>query len=907
MSRVSGTGFLRASLARVSGILCAVVVALIVAGSVAHAQGPAEGAFIQQTIDRMTVDEKVGQLFLVQYQGADIGPNSEVAQLIRDYHVGGVVLSPASGNVRNDQDTPRKMAELSNGLQTLALDANKANPVPLFIAVSQEGDGYPNTALRAGFTPLPSSMALGATWREGNSLAAGRIVGQELAAVGVNMLFGPSLDTLSTPGRAQSGDLGVRSFGGSPQWVGRLGRAYIQGVHQGSVARVVTVARHFPGIGVSDRSPDEEVATVERASADLRRVDLAPFLTVTSGPANVAADTTDGLMTALVRFRALQGGSTRPIAMDAQGLQALMSLPDLTAWRERGLLVSDALGAPAVRKSYDPSLQTFNSKTVARDAFLAGNDLLYLGRFALTDTWPDQLANTKATIEFFREQYKTDKTFQERVDRSLRRILLLKRRMYTTFSPESILVDARAAADRVGRDEATVTGIAREAITLVSPTRDELSGRLPRANENDRIVIVTDTRARAECPGCPETPLIGREALRDTILRLYGPSASGIIAPDHIASLSFGDLKGYLTQSPTQPDETRKQIDALLRDATWLIFAMQDTDTTQYPDADAVRLFLRDRRDLFRDKRVVAVAYGPPYYLDATEISKLTAYYAAYGKTQPFIEASMRALFQEFQPSGASPVSVPGTAYDLTAVLEPDPQRPIPLAVADPPAADKVQVGQTVTVRAGPILDRNGRPVPDRTPVNFTFFYRAEGRYLQPQTVLTRAGLADVAVFVERPGQLEVTATAGQATPAAPLIMAAQGEGPITATPPPTPTQTPVPTVTPTATILPTLTPTLALAPAPERSDTRWLTLFASLTAMMAVGGVGAAGHRGPPWPLARTLRLALVACVWGLVGYLLYAAVVGLGMGSPPLWAGPLVSALFAATPVAWAWLRER
>ena len=224
---------------------------LLVAGlglrsSVAEAQGTVEAALIQQIIDRMSVEERVGQLFLVTYQGAATSPTSDVGQLVRDLHVGGLVISPANGNFRNDADTPRRVAELTNALQTLAFDANRGNPIPLFIAVTQEGDGFPDTSLRSDFTPLPSSMALGATWRESNALAVGRIVGQELAAVGANLLLGPSLDVLSAPGRNQSGDLGLRALGGDPQWVGRLGRLYIQGVHQGSVARVATVARHSP-------------------------------------------------------------------------------------------------------------------------------------------------------------------------------------------------------------------------------------------------------------------------------------------------------------------------------------------------------------------------------------------------------------------------------------------------------------------------------------------------------------------------------------------------------------------------------------------------------------------------------------------------------------------------------------
>lgn len=890
---------------RVLQLMCLAVL-LGVSASVVQAQGPVEAAFIQQTIDRMSVEEKVGQLFLVTIQGVETAEGSDIRALIRDYRVGGVVISPSQGNFRNDTDTPRRVAELTNSLQSLALQSNTNVPIPLFIALSQEGDGYPNTSLRSGFTPLPASMALGATWKDSHALAVGRIVGQELAAVGVNLLLGPSLDTLSAPGRNQSGDLGVRTLGGDPQWVGRLGRAYIQGVHQGSVARVATVARHFPGIGVSDRSPEDEVATVERGLAELRRLDLAPFLAVTSGLPSSAADSTDALMTAHVRYRALQGGAPRPIGLDAQGLQGLLGLPELATWRERGILVSDALGAPAVRKSYDPSLQTFNHRTIARDAFLAGHDLLYLGRFALTDAWPEQLTNIKVTIEFFREQYRLDKSFKDRVDRSLQRLLLLKRRMYTTFTTASVLVDVRFADDRVGRDEATTALIAREAVTLISPSRDELSGRLPRPGERDQILIVTDARVRSECATCPATPLISPTALQDTMLRLYGPNGAGIVTPDRVYSLTFADLKAYLIPTAGLSDETRREIDRRLQAATWVVFAMLDANTSLDPNADALRLFLRDRRDLFRDKRVVAMAYGAPYYLDATEISKLTAYVGIYGKTAPFLEASLRVLFQEFVPMASSPVSVPGANYDLAQMLEPDANRPISLAVPNKTPGDKAQVGETVFVRAGPILDHNGRPVPDFTPVNFTFFYRADANYLQPQSTQTRDGIAEVSVLVERPGRLEITALSGKAATTAPLILMVQGEGAVTATAttPPTITPTPSATLMPTATPMPTPTPRPAPVEPPAGPD--WMQLILSLGAMLVVSAFGLLGLRETSVATVGALRVVLLSLAIGLVGYLLYLA--GLGPnGETSRWFSPLVSGLFAALPPLWVWLRGR
>jgi beta-N-acetylhexosaminidase len=133
--------------------------------------------------------------------------------------------------------------------------------IPLLIALDHEGDGYPYTRLTNGFTALPNNMALGATWDEANAQAVGQIVGRELSAVGVNVLFGPSLDVLSNPRPTLKGDLGTRIFGGDPYWVGKMGQAYIRGVHEGSEGRVATVAKHFPGHGGSDRRADEEVSS----------------------------------------------------------------------------------------------------------------------------------------------------------------------------------------------------------------------------------------------------------------------------------------------------------------------------------------------------------------------------------------------------------------------------------------------------------------------------------------------------------------------------------------------------------------------------------------------------------------------------------------------------------------------
>ena len=80
-----------------------------------------------------------------------------------------------------------------------------------------------------------------------------------------------------------------------------------------------------------------------------------------------------------------------------------------------------------------------------------------------------------------------------------------------------------------------------------------------------------------------------------------------------------------------------------------------------------MRSFLAKRSDSLRDKRLVALSFSAPYYLDTTEISKLTAYFGVYGHTAPFLEAAVRALFREFTPTGAPPRPLPGTDENRAA------------------------------------------------------------------------------------------------------------------------------------------------------------------------------------------------------------------------------------------------
>jgi beta-N-acetylhexosaminidase len=869
----------------------------------------AQGDPVAETLARMTVEERVGQLFIVPFVGADVGDNSNIAELIVQYKIGGVALLAANQNFTNDATTPRQVATLTNQLQTLAL-AN--GPLPLLVAVDHEGDGWPYTRITGQVTPLPSPMAIGATWDPASAEAIGQIVGRELSAMGINLLLGPSVDVLNDPRPTGRGDMGVRAFGGDPFWVGTLGRAYIRGVHEGSSGRVATVAKHFPGHGGSDRLPDDEVATVDKSLTELRRIELPPFFRVTDlTDGDKGAGVTDALMSSHIRYRGFQGDIrqfTAPISFDPEGMATILGLSEFIPWRDQGgLIVSDALGVPAVRKYFDPTLTTFPHRLIAKESFLAGNDLLVLAQFDLNNRWSDQFENIKDTILFFRNEYRTNPAFAKRVDEAVGRVLRLKLKLYPKPTPVAVLTDPEAAMAAAGGGEAVVSDISRRALTLVYPgARSGLAqpaGLSAPPRPDETLLIVSDSRQVRDCYDCPLFDSLPADAVQQTILRLYGPEGTGQVSPDRISSITFAQLKSLLTgplnatQQPASeqpppaqvpPGETLspEEIAARIQAANWIIFAPLDLNTARYPESDALKLFLAQGAPALFNKRLVVLALNAPYYLDTTETSKLNAYYCVYGKTEPFLETAVRALFGEATPSGASPVNIEGTGYDLAAQLSPDPGQSLQVRLVDalppnplPPVA--------VHVTVGPVLDRNGHPVPDGTSVTFAASYRGGIGSAGLASGTTVGGIAEATLTLPDPGQAELVAQSGEAVSRNPLQVTVAAPPTPTPTPSPTPTLTPTPTTTPlpssTATATPappTPTPTPA-PPVPAEEKTGGARprpvdgrdLLAALSATLLAGVVGFSLRRRPGRPAARWVRLGLLVLIGGLVGYLLYGA----------------------------------
>ena len=740
----------------------------------------------EQLLTEMSAEERVGQLFLVTFNGPH--PEQAILDVIRLGYVSGIVLSTDNNNFAAAPATLSSAEALIARLQAERADAliDFATPqpaeegaggvyVPLLVGVSLNQDGTSYPEILHGLSEPVTAMALGAAWDAELAEAVGEQTGRELAALGFNLVLGPSLDVLEEASQRSAGDLGTEAFGGDPFWVSELGTALVAGLHAGGDGQLAVIAKHFPGIGGSDRPPSDEVATVRKSLEGLRLVDLAPFFAVTLGVPGDSAATVDGVLLSHIRYQGLQGSirqTTRPVSLDRAAVAQIMALDTLPAWRAAGgLIVSDSLGSRAVRRFIDPSGQSFNGPQVAREAFQAGSDLLLLDDFVSSGD-PDAATTLRRTVEAFATRYRDDPIFAGQVDQAVLRILELKLRLYG----EAFDVGATQNPPGAGAIEASedlAFDVARQAASRISPVgqlSSELLGVVPTTGQ--RIAVFTDVDPIRQCTGCVFAPVLSVTAMQDTINELYGTRAGGQARSWDLSSFSMADLAYYLGERPpagpvltlAEPAAVQQALDG----ASWVIFNLLSAKDGRF-GSDALRLLLERAPEELQGKYVVAFAFDVPYELDATDLTKIDLFYALYGSQPSFVSTAARVLYQELVPEGVPPVSVPGVGYDLIEALSPDPDVKIGLEVrstfaggegATPEAG--FSVGDTIFLSTSPVLDHNGRAVPDGTPVEFSITYPGESLSSVLQSTTTD-GIAEASIRLDRTGLLTIRATSDPA------------------------------------------------------------------------------------------------------------------------------------------------
>lgn len=273
---------------------------------------------VEALLSRMSLEDKVGQLMMVGFPGKAVDP--AITELVRGYRVGGVCVF--GRNIAS----AAQIGRLNDEVRALLSDT-----VPPFIAVDQEGGNV--VRLSDGNVVLPGNMVLGATRQPELAYEAGLAQGEDLRRLGFNMNLAPVLDVNSNPSNPV---IGIRAFGDDVALVSEMGARFVQGQQ---AARIVTVAKHFPGHGAVDSDSHKSLPIV-RVPLDQVRDQLRPF------EAAMEAGL-DGLMTAHIATPTLTGDEL-PATLSSRVLGGVLR----DELRFKGLVITDELEMDAIDRRF---------------------------------------------------------------------------------------------------------------------------------------------------------------------------------------------------------------------------------------------------------------------------------------------------------------------------------------------------------------------------------------------------------------------------------------------------------------------------------------------------------------------------------------------------------------------------
>ena len=406
--------------------------------------------WVQNTLKKMSVEEKVGQMIVSSFQSNFISSDSdafdEMVRAIHEYKVGGfhvfggservpnVLLNPTYGAVTLGQ--PLEAASILNRLQAIA-------SVPLLNTADFEaGVGF----RIAGATSFPRLMAFGAARDERLAEEAGRVTGEEARALGVHVNFAPVVDVNNNP---RNPVINTRSYGEDPQMVGRLASAYIRGLQSAGVAATL---KHFPGHGDTDVDSHLGLPIIKHPRARLEQMELVPFR------AGVAAGA-DAVMTAHIELPQLDPTPKTPTTLSAPIVQGLLR----KELGFDGLIYTDSMGMAGVAALYTPG-------EAAVRAVKAGNDVILHS--------PDDGAVFRDVVA----AVKAGGIPQAQVNASVERILRAKAR---ADLHRNKLVNLEHISTVVGtrRNQAVADDVSRRSITLLKDTRGQVPLKAPRDSQ----------------------------------------------------------------------------------------------------------------------------------------------------------------------------------------------------------------------------------------------------------------------------------------------------------------------------------------------------------------------------------------------------------------------------------------
>ncbi len=581
----------------------------------------AEGeAWAQQTLKRLTLEEKIGQMFVVlartQFYNQEDPEYQHLLETIRKYHVGAIGLTVPVDSGFLQKAMPYEAAMLTNQLQ-------RASDVPLLFAADFE---YGLSMRLIGATQFPYPMAFGAAGNVADAEAFGRIVAQESRAIGVQWNWFPTADVNSNP---RNPIINTRSFSEDPQQVSDMVAAYIRGAHEGGM---LVTAKHFPGHG--DTSTDSHLgfASVNADRARLDAVEFPPF------EAAIRAGV-DAVMVAHVTVPALDPDPSHVASTSPRIVTGLLK----QEMGFQGLVVTDSLDMNGLMRLYQSAAGNPSGKAAVA-AVKAGNDILLL---------PQSL---DGAYNGLLDAVRRGEISESRIDASVLKILRAKASLGLH---KSRLVDIDRLSEVIARPDNVAVGqqVAAEAVTLV---RDR-GGVLPLRPSSAPAVIPTAAVA-AGAEALPSSLVVvaftdsvrgepGRVFVRDILARV--PDAKIFYVDPQIAGVLTEPILEAVAQAKTvlapvyvvpvsgkvvQVGNEMKNTVSLVGDSAVLMRRLVET----------------------AGKRLAVVALGNPYL--AQDYPGIATYICTFSNLPVSETAAVKALFGEAPIRGRLPVTIPGVA-----------------------------------------------------------------------------------------------------------------------------------------------------------------------------------------------------------------------------------------------------
>lgn len=366
-------------------------------------------------LHRMTLRQKIGQLFAVRSRGFFLNEESDeyekLLKKVQQYQVGGIIFF--KGNVYGQTILTNKLQQKSR--------------IPLWISQDMEF----GAAMRVkGTTRITPAMGIAATGDANYAYWAGNITGKEARALGVNQVYAPVLDVNNNP---QNPVINVRSFSGDPHIVAKFGTRFISGV---SDANVISTGKHFPGHGDTDTDSHYALPVIHADYARLDSVELVPF------KAAIQHDI-PSIMSAHINFPEISKHPGRPSTLDQSVLERIL----VDSLNFNGLIVTDGLEMQGISDYYSPG-------EAIRLALQAGADIMLLS--------PDELQ----AIDAVEKAVLQGSISEQRINRSVRKLLQWKRTAGLFTKPlvniEQLSSEIHAPENQLLADE-----ISRESFTLL--------------------------------------------------------------------------------------------------------------------------------------------------------------------------------------------------------------------------------------------------------------------------------------------------------------------------------------------------------------------------------------------------------------------------------------------------------